>query len=129
VALVSDRERESVAALLRRQYLYGRLSHDQLAQRVELALRARDSRDLRAALCELPPVWRDKEEIRRVGRMARRGAILALLWSGWLLASVVLLTIFAVTALWHGVSTGGALVVAGTWVVATALVVRAARRI
>jgi hypothetical protein len=128
VTLVGDRERESAAAALRRQYLHGRLSLDQLAQRVEFALHARDTDELRAALRGLPPLWRDGAEIRRLGSVARRAVILALLWSVWLLVSIVLLVSFSLTALVHGVSTGDAIGFAGAWVVATALAVRASRR-
>jgi hypothetical protein len=128
MAFVGDRERENAAAVLQRQYLHGRLSLDELAHRVELALHARDSRDLRAALRGLPSPLFDGDELRRLARTARRGAVLALLWSAWLLATVVLLATFAVTAVVHGVSTGDAVGFPGAWILATALVVRASRR-
>ena len=52
--LVGDHEREHAAHELQRHYREGRLSTDELAQRLETALRARNAVQLRSALNELP---------------------------------------------------------------------------
>jgi uncharacterized protein DUF1707 len=56
---VGDRDRELAAGALRRHFVQGRLSPDELAERVDLTLRARSDGDLAAAMDGLPPVWRD----------------------------------------------------------------------
>jgi hypothetical protein len=128
MSLVSDRERERAAAGLRRAYLSGRLSTDELAERVGIALRAREREDLRSAFVGLPPLWHDADEVRRVGRLAKRGVVLALLTIFWTLASFGLLFGFTLDVLLHGVTVFGALVYPALWLVMTALVWRAARR-
>jgi hypothetical protein len=50
----SDEERDRTAASLRRHYAAGRLEHDELEERLELVVSARDRRDLRRALADLP---------------------------------------------------------------------------
>jgi DUF1707 SHOCT-like domain len=128
VRLVSDREREQAAAALRRHYLHGRLTTEQLGERVELALRARDSGGLRAAHRGLPPLWRDGDELRRTAFAARRLIVLAALGATWLAVSFVLLVLLAFTALVHGVSVVDAVVFPGAWLAATVLVWRVVRR-
>lgn len=128
MGLVGNADREAVAAQLRRHYLTGRLSVDELDGRLRVALVARSDRDLRDALRELPPPWRDGREIRRLGRSAYRVAVRASLVALWLLLSLVLLVAFALTALAHGITTGDAIGFPLGWLVATVLVFRAARR-
>src|SRR2546423_1754265 len=52
--LVGDHERDRATHELQRHYREGRLSVDELAQRLETALRARNGVQLRSALNELP---------------------------------------------------------------------------
>lgn len=109
MALVGDRDRDRAAMSLRRHYLQGRLSADELAERTELALRARSDRDLRVALRDLPPPWRTFEEVivpaaRAASRTAARAAVLLALMSFWSIASVVLLLAFVVALLVNGPS-------------------------
>jgi hypothetical protein len=127
MGLVSGGERESAAAQLRRHYLAGRLSLEELDGRLQVAVVARTRGDLQRALRELPPRWRDGEEIRRLGRFALRLAARATLVAFWLLLSFLLLVAFAFTALAHGVDSD-ALAFPLVWLVATVLVWRAARR-
>src|SRR2546429_9323455 len=73
--LVGDPERDRAAHELQRHYREGRLSADELAQRLETALRARDAGQLRSALKELPGV--ERWAFRSPARSARNAAILA----------------------------------------------------
>lgn len=128
MGFVSDLERERAATALRRQYLSGRLSVEQLSERMELALVARERRDLRRAFRGLPPTWRDVDELVRVGRAAKRTAVLAALAAVWTAASLVLLVAFALTALIHGVTPGATAAFALIWLLASLVVWRARRR-
>src|SRR3989442_14423267 len=91
--LVGDPERDRAAHELQRHYREGRLSADELAQRLETALRARDAGQLRSALKELPGV--ERWAFRSPARSARNAAILAgtpalrVFWGIGLLVSVV----------------------------------------
>ncbi len=109
MALVGDRDRDRAATSLRRHYLQGRLSADELAERTELALRARSDRDLRGALRDLPPSWRDFEDVvvpaaKAATRTAARAVVLLALMSFWSLASLVLLLAFVVALVVNGPS-------------------------
>jgi hypothetical protein len=128
MSLVSDQERERAAMGLRRQYLSGRLSIEELAERVDIALRAREQGELRSAFVGLPPFWRDGDEVRRVARQAKRAAVLALLTVVWTLGSFGLLCGFTYGVLVHGLTLTGVLVYPALWLVMSALVWRAARR-
>src|SRR5436305_1461781 len=61
MARVGDQERERAARQLRGHYLRGRLSEDELDDRLAVALTARSHRDARRALDDLPAGWRDGE--------------------------------------------------------------------
>ena len=128
MSLVSDSERERAASSLRQQYLHGRLSTEQLAERVELALAARHRRDLHQAFAGLPPSWRDVDEVRRVARLAKRAAVRALIAAAWALLTLILLIGFAVNSLVHGVAMPDMIVFSLAWLSATALAWRARRR-
>lgn len=128
MVLAGDRDRERAARSLRRHYLQGRLSADEFGERVARALQAREQESLRALFADLPAPWRDGEELRRVGRLARRGATLAVLTGIWLLVSVALLFVFLVAAIVHGLSATDALVPLLLWIALSAFVWRLARR-
>lgn len=128
MTLVSDRERERAATILRRQYEQGRLSVEQLSERLELALVAREHGDLRRAFGGLPPLWRDGDEVRRLARTTKRAVVLAVLAGLWLLVTLVTLVGFAAEAIGHGTTSGGALAFALIWLLTTILVWRARRR-
>ena len=96
--LVGDPERDRAASELQRHYREGRLSTDELAQRLETALRARDAGQLRSALSELPGAWRlgdpvaVREAFRSPARGLRNAAILAgtaVLWVFWSIGVLV----------------------------------------
>ena len=121
MALIADRQRERAADSLRRHFLCGRLTADEFADRVDLALRARTDRDLRAALDDLPRPWEPAELLpvaRAAGRVAQRVALFCVLASLWTVVSVLLLVAFVV-AMAAGASTAGELAVFAVWVAIT----------
>jgi Flp pilus assembly protein TadB len=98
--LVGDRERDRAAQELQRHYREGRLTTEELAQRLETALRARSTKQLGSSLKGLPARWRtDATELRETlhspVRAVRNAAILAatavlwLFWSGGLFVAFV----------------------------------------
>jgi hypothetical protein len=119
VTLVGDRERERAAASLRRHFVQGRLSIEELGARAELALGARSQSELRAALRDLPRSWQGGAELiaQAVGA-ARRGARLAafLLLAGvWAVISLALAIAFAVTLVVFGPSIAVVIAFAAVW--------------
>jgi uncharacterized membrane protein (DUF485 family) len=126
--LVSARDRESTADLLRRHFVVGRLSLDDFADRVRVALQARDSRDLRRALSGLPPIWRDGDELRRLASAAKRSAVVLVVSILWVFATFVLLIAFAAGAVAHGPTIADVAGYSAAWVIVTALAWRARRR-
>lgn len=88
--LVGDRERDRAANELARHYRDGRLTADELAERLETALRARNGAQLRSALKELPAAWSRFDAI----RTARNAAILAGTIVVWLLWNAAVLIAF-----------------------------------
>jgi len=98
MALAGDAERERTVASLRRHFVEGRLSVDDLGARAELALGARSRSELRAVLHDLQPPW--QEGVDRIATTARRGlrlAALVLLASAWAVLTLALAIAFAVT--------------------------------
>jgi Domain of unknown function (DUF1707) len=72
--LVGDRTRELAVRALRRHFISGRISADELEDRVDLAVRARSRRDLDVAMDGLPLVWEDLPAgVHRAARHVRRG--------------------------------------------------------
>jgi Flp pilus assembly protein TadB len=121
--LAADSDRERVAASLREHFVKGRLTLEELSERTELALRARSDGDLRRALDSLPQLT-----ARSVTSVVARGAALVMFTGAWLLFSFVLLAVFALTLLIHGV---GAVALVGflvVWLVPTYLLSRMWRR-
>lgn len=123
MALVGDRERERTSALLRRHYLEGRLTVEELAERVDLALHAREHGDLRAALRRLPAgrsaalVVRDAVEPSLA--VARRAAVVAVKAAVWLVGSFVILVLFAAWLIGHGLQLDGLLGFPLVWLALT----------
>jgi hypothetical protein len=119
--LVGDRERDRTAQELQRHYREGRLTTEELAQRLETALRARNGAQLRSALKELPGAvrWVDSEAVREAlrspGRTVRNAAILAgtaVVWAFW---SIGMLVAFVAWLAAHGPSLGALLVFPLLW--------------
>ena len=99
--LVGDGDRERVAASLRRHYVEGRLSEGELADRLELALRARTRTELLVAARALPgAVW--EELVLPPARAVGRAVLLVALAAVWSVLSLLLFLVFAVTVVVHG---------------------------
>jgi Flp pilus assembly protein TadB len=130
MAIPLDYDRDRVAATLKRHYLRGRLTVDELSERLDVALGARSNRDLGAALRGLPAPW-SRSELEPLARTATRSARRAGLFVGltalWMFLSTVLLVAFVAV-----VATGGSgeavAAVPLAWLLATWLVWRTWRR-
>ena len=128
--LVGDQERDQAALALRRHYTEGRLTTDELAQRLESALRARNGRQLRSVLADLPPAWRwlDLQAPRSPIRAARNAAIVLGTAVVWLFWSVGLLVAFVAWLAAEGPSLGSLLIFPLLWFMVSWLLWRAGRR-
>lgn len=128
--LVADRDRDRASESLRRNYVSGRLTLEEFSERIELALRARTNRDLRAARRGLPAPWAASElagVTEAAGRVARRALLFCALVSLWSIVSFVLVTAFVVVVA-ADASTGAQLTVPIVWAGATYVIWRAWRR-
>jgi Flp pilus assembly protein TadB len=119
MGLASDDERERAATSLREHFVRGRLTVEELAERVELALRARSHDDLRSAFDGLP-----RRPGRAVAATVVRGAAAVLLTGAWLVFSFALLFVFALTLLIHGATAVELAAFLVVWLVPTYLLWR-----
>jgi len=132
--LVGDHEREHAAHELQRHYREGRLSTDELAQRLETALRARNAVQLRSALNELPGAarWADPEALREAlrspARAVRNAAILAGTAAVWVFWSIGMLVAFVAWLAANGPSLGALVVFPLLWFGASWLLWRGSKR-
>lgn len=123
--LVGDPERDRAAHELQRHYREGRLSVDELAQRLETALRARNGVQLRSALNELPGAgpWTDPEALREAlrspVRAIRNAAILAGTAVVWVFWSLGVLVAFVAWLAANGPSLGALFVFPLLWFAAS----------
>jgi len=121
--LVGDPERDRATHELQRHYREGRLSADELADRLETALRARNAGQLRAALKELPGLerWAAPEAVRQVlrspARSVRNVAILAGTAVVWVFWSIGMLVAFVAWLVANGPSLGSFVVFPLLWFV------------
>ena len=122
--LVGDRERDRAANELARHYREGRLTADELAQRLETALRARNGAQLRSALKELPSTWSRVEVV----RTARNAAIFAGTAVVWMLWNVAVLVAFVAWLAANGPSVGALLGFPLVWAAASWLLWTGSRR-
>ncbi len=123
MALIGDRERERAATALKEHYLRGRISLEELGERLEVALAARRDVDVRRALDELPATWRAP----RLARRAKRVAVVAAVWLLWWTASLVLLVGFVASVTLDGLSWTNGILFPALWLLATLLARRASR--
>jgi Domain of unknown function (DUF1707) len=130
MALVGDRERERAVALLKGHYLRGRLSLEELTDRLEVALAARRESEVRLALAGLPAAWREQAIGARstISRAVGRAVFVVAVWSLWWLASLVLLIGFVAGVLLQGVTVTTALIFPALWLVCTVVAGRVVRR-
>ena len=89
---VSDAERDSAAAELREHFIQGRLTLDELEERLDAAFAAKRWRDLDGVMTDLPRIPAARREAAAPawpGPVARYAAvaILAIMLVGWLLAA------------------------------------------
>jgi Domain of unknown function (DUF1707) len=123
MSLVGDRERERAAASLRRHFVQGRLTVEELGARAELALGARSQLELRAALRDLPRPWQAGSDLlASAGASVRRGvrlAVFLLLAGVWAVVTLALAIAFAVTLAAFGPSLPAVLVFAALWAAVT----------
>ncbi len=132
--LVGDHERDRAATELQRHYREGRLSTDELAQRLETALRARDAVQLRSALSELPGAWRGadpealREALRSPVRALRNAAILAGTAVFWVFWSIGMLVAFVAWLAANGPSLATLLVFPLLWFAASWLLWSSSKR-
>jgi DUF1707 SHOCT-like domain len=96
---VGDRDRELAASALRKHYVSGRLSTDELEQRVGMSLQAQSRRDLNKAMRGLPLVWEDVRVPPRVQRSAQRARRFLRLVRSWFKVNVLLGVALAVALL------------------------------
>jgi Flp pilus assembly protein TadB len=113
--LVGDRERDRAADDLRRHYSEGRLTLDELGERLETALRARSGTQLRSALDDLPWRWAGSGVLRSPGRLARNAAIVAGTAVIWLFWSVGMLVAFVAWLAANGPGLGALLAFPLLW--------------
>jgi hypothetical protein len=119
MALAGDAEREQAAARLREHFVGGRLTLEELEERIELALQARSTADLRRALRGLPGIAG-----RTLVQAVVRGAALVVLTGAWLVFSFMLLAVFALMLLIQGASMAALAVFLLVWLVPTVLLSR-----
>jgi|SRR4051812_33803826 hypothetical protein len=130
MALPAEHDRNRAAASLRRHYLLGRLSVDELSDRLELAFHARSQRELRQAFRGLPAPWSRSElqpVIENTRHAARRTVQFAVLAGFWSVMSLMLLVAFIAVAA-GGASGVELAVVPVIWAVMSALVWRSWQR-
>ena len=113
--LVGDPERDRAAHELQRHYREGRLSVEELAERLETALHARTGMQLRSALNELPARWTSPGALRSPAQALRNAAILAGTAVVWLFWSIGMLVAFVAWLAANGPSLGALLAFPLVW--------------
>jgi hypothetical protein len=121
--LAADSDRERATGKLREHYVRGRLTSDELAERVELVVRARSRAELRSALSSLP-MFPDARELAAHGRSLARLAVLVVFTGAYLMFSFALLLVLAVTLLVQGASASALVAFLLVWLVPTFLLYR-----
>ena len=118
--LAADSERERATAALRDHYVRGRLTAEELADRVELVVRARSRGEVRSALSGLPML----PDARSAVRLVVRGALLVVFTGVYLMFCFTLLLVLAVTLIVQGASASALLAFLLVWLVPTFLLYR-----
>lgn len=117
MAHVGDPERERAALRLRRHYAEGRLDDGELAERLELVLRARSRVELAYALRGLPFL----DELAARGQHA---LLVGALGAVWLMLTAAMLVAFVVWVAANGASLAAFLAFPLAWVALTLLLRR-----
>jgi Domain of unknown function (DUF1707) len=124
--LAGESDRDRAAHELQRHYREGRLTLDELGDRLETALRARHRMQLRAVLRDLP--GRDFAGWGSPARAVRNAAILVGTAVVWLFWSVSLLVAFVAWMAANGPGLVGLLVFPALWFVSSWLLWNGSRR-
>lgn len=128
MGLVGDRDRERTAVALRRHYVEGRLSEDELDARLDQALHARTRLELMLAARSLPGHSPLHElvgpPIRAASHALNRVFVFLVLASVWAVSSLMLLLAFAGTVLMNGATTAKLVGFPLAWALMTWLVWR-----
>jgi hypothetical protein len=119
----ADSDRERATAALREHYVRGRLTAEELADRVEVVVRSRSRRELRGALSGLP-MLPDAGELAGRARAVLRGAVLVVFTGAYLMFSFALLLVLAVTLIVQGATATALVVFLLVWLVPTLLLYR-----
>lgn len=128
--LIADGDRDRASEALRGHYQRGRLSLDELAERLDVALSARTSRELRTAFRGLPSPWSPSElasTFEGATRAASRVLLFLALAGVWSMASLFLLVAFVVV-LAAGASAAAQVAVPVLWIAVSYLAWRAWKR-
>ena len=128
--LIADGDRDRASEALRGHYQRGRLSLDEFAERLEVALSARTSRELRTAFRDLPSPWSPGElasTFEGATRAASRVLLFLALAGVWSMASLFLLVAFVVV-LAAGASAAAQIAVPVLWIAVSYLAWRAWKR-
>jgi DUF1707 SHOCT-like domain len=120
-----DSDRDRATAALREHYAGGRLTLEEVSERIGRVLTARSNADLRSALSGLPG---SSDRGRSVVRAAVRGAVLVVFTGAYLVFSLTLLLVFALTLLLQGASGSALLGFLLVWLVPTYFLARLWRR-
>ena len=132
MALIGDRERERAANQLTEHYLQGRLSLEELTDRLEVALSARRHSEVRRAFAELPATWRYQVSGARAGldtawRAVCRTALVVAVWLLWAAMSFALLVGFVISVLVQGLSLTNGILFPALWLLGTGVARRVTR--
>jgi hypothetical protein len=130
MALPAEHDRDRAVASLRRHYLLGRLSGEELSDRLDLAFAARSRRELRQAFRGLPAPWSRSElepMIENTRYAARRTLQFTVLAAFWSVMSLMLLVAFVAVAA-NGASGVELAIVPLIWVAVSALLWRSWQR-
>lgn len=125
MARIGEQERERAATALKEHFLRGRLSVEELTERLEVALSARRDGDVRRALDDLPVLRRPSTLVHGV----RRAAIVAGVWLTWWVLSVGLFFGFVASVVVGGLTWTNAILFPALWLGCTVLARRLARRV
>jgi hypothetical protein len=123
--VVGDADRERTVAELREHFASGRLTLDEFSTRTERALAARSRPELRAALAGLAATPDQLlERGRAVASVFGRFAALLVFTTAYVIFSLVLVLVLALTLLLHGASPVALLAILAVWLVPTYLLSR-----
>jgi len=133
MALIGDRERERAANQLTEHYLQGRLSLEELTERLEGALTARRHSEVRRAFAELPSAWREqvkgaRSSVDAMWQGVCHVALVMAVWLLWAAVSFALLVGFVISVLVQGLSLTNGILFPALWLACTGVARHATRR-